>query len=430
MQIGVIGCGYVFDHYMSTVRHHPNLGIGGVTDIDRARAERVGYFYNLKVYDSNEALLADPDISLVLNLTSIRSHYEVTRAALRAGKHVYSEKPFATDLAQIRELIALAVERNLRLSGAPCNAMSNAVQTMWRALRDGAVGNVRLVYAEFDDNPVYLMRPETWRSRSGAPWPYTHEYEAGCTMEHAGYYLSWLAAMFGPAKSITAFSKCLVPEKTDKPLHPADTPDFSVACIEYESDVTARLTCSIVAPFDQRLRVIGDRGELSINTYRDYDCPVRLERFSSLSLNARKARWVRESNMLQWLLGVGGSSVAPLRRNVELPLLTKWRNPVRALKKMQLGAQDKCLGVAEMAAAIEAGRVPWLTPEFILHVTELTLAMQHAGTNGSTHMLETRFEPLKPLPFADHSRLFRLKLTSGLAARLVEPLLERLHQPQ
>ena len=61
------------------------------------------------------------------------------------------------------------------------------------------MGRVQLVYAEIDDNPVYLMRPEGWTSPTGAPWPYRNEFEVGCTMEHAGYYLTWLAAMFGPA---------------------------------------------------------------------------------------------------------------------------------------------------------------------------------------------------------------------------------------
>ena len=139
---------------------------------------------------------------------------------------------------------------------------------------------------------------------------------------------------------------------------------------------------SIVAPYDQRLRVIGDEGELSVNTYRDYDCPVRLERFSSLSLNARKARWVRENSLLQRLVAARGRRVPPLRGKPPPSFLAQWRNPLRALRRMQLGEQDKCLGVADMAAAIKSGRAPWLTPEFVLHVTELTLAMQPAGAEG------------------------------------------------
>ncbi|MBA4011937.1 MAG: gfo/Idh/MocA family oxidoreductase [Phenylobacterium sp.] len=427
MRVGIIGCGYVFDHYMSTFRNHRGLELAGVTDVDRPRAEHVGQAYGLKVYASNEELLADSSIELVLNLTSIESHYNVTRAALLAGKHVYSEKPFTPDLESSRELMALARERGLRVSGAPSNAMSDTVQTMWRALRAGAVGKPRVVYAEFDDNPVYLMHPETWRSRTGAPWPYEHEYEAGCTYEHAGYYLSWLCAMFGPAQSVSAFSSCLVPDKAPGVnLDPPDTPDFSVACITFHSGVVARLTISIVATFDQRMRVIGDEGELSVNTYRDYYCPVRLERYSGLSLNARKARWVRENSLLQMLLGVGGRSVPLLSSGLRPSWLRRWKNPIAALKRMQLGQQDKSVGVAEMAAAIAAGREPWLSADFVLHVTELTLAIS-AAREGRVTSLETTFEPLKPLDFASDERRLKLQLKPGVLARLVEPILIRMH---
>ena len=214
MKIGVIGCGYVFDHYMATWARYPELILKGVADRDGARREVVAQAYKLKAYASNEELLADPEITIVVNLTSIESHVEVNRAALLAGKHVYSEKPLAPDIEQARELIALAEKLGLRLSGAPSNAMSDTTQTMWKAVRDGAVGDVRIVYAEFDDNVIYRMYPEIWRSRTGAPWPYLHEYEWGCTYEHVGYHLTWLCAIFGPVESVTAFSKQILPDKT------------------------------------------------------------------------------------------------------------------------------------------------------------------------------------------------------------------------
>ena len=178
---------------------------------------------------------------------------------------------------QARALIALADRLGLRLSCAPSNAMSDTTQTMWKAVRDGAVGDPRIVYAEFDDNVIYRMHPETWRSRTGAPWPYLHEYEWGCTYEHVGYHLTWLCAIFGPVESVTAFSKQALPDKTNLPLHPPDTPDFSVACLNFQSGVVARVTCSIGAPYDHRMRIIGNAGMLTADTYRHYRCPVYLE---------------------------------------------------------------------------------------------------------------------------------------------------------
>src|ERR1700735_4285575 len=82
MNVGAIGCGYVFDHYMATWKRHPGLVLKGVADIDAKRRDVVARAYDLKAYASNEELLADPEIDIVANFTSIESHYEVTRQAL------------------------------------------------------------------------------------------------------------------------------------------------------------------------------------------------------------------------------------------------------------------------------------------------------------------------------------------------------------
>ncbi len=394
-KIGVIGCGYVFDHYMTTLERHPGIAIAGVTDRDRGRAEQAGTYYGLKVFPDNASLLSDPEIAIVANFTSIESHHDVTRAALDAGKHVYSEKPFTTTMEDARELVELAARKDLRVSCAPSNALSPAVQTLWKAVTDGVVGDVRLVYAEFDDNPVYLLSPERWVSRSGAPWPYLHEYEMGCTWEHAGYHLTWMCALFGPVRRVTSFSSVTLPDKTDQPLAPPDTPDFSVAALEFENGVVGRLTCSIAAPTDHRMRIIGNRGVLEADTYRDYTCPVRLEPFRPFTLKARNLRMVRDSSLLQGLFGVGGrvlplaESAAPGSREIHRPkgsVLARW-------KARQRGQQDKCLGLAELADALVTGRPHFPAPDFTLHLTELTLAIQGAGPGGGSHDMTTRFAP-------------------------------------
>ncbi|MFT6073166.1 MAG: putative dehydrogenase [Akkermansiaceae bacterium] len=402
MNIGVIGCGYVFDHYMTTLPRHPGLQIAGVVDRDMARAQQVGRYYGLKVYDNVDALLADPDIGIVANFTSIESHYDITRAALEAGKHVYSEKPLTTTMKEARALADLAAARGLRLSCAPSNALSATVQTLWKAVEDGTVGDTRMVYAEFDDNPVYLLAPETWKSRSGAPWPYLHEYEMGCTWEHVGYHLTWMCAIFGPVRHVTAFSKATLPDKTGKPLDPVDTPDFSVATLDFEIGVVGRITCSIAAPTDHRMRIIGNTGQITADTYRDYRCPVYLEQFSELSLKARNARWVRSSALLQSLFSVGGRRIPlvqtpppgasrydPMNGSAFSP-----RDWLRRVRRAQFGQQDKCIGLAELADAIATDRVAFPPPDFTLHLTELTLAIQSAGPNGASTALETRFDPI------------------------------------
>ena len=437
MKIAIIGCGYVFDTYMNTLGAHPELDIQGVFDIDTARAEIVGRHYGFRVYPDVETLLADPAVALVLNITSIESHYQVTRQALEAGKHVYSEKPLTTDLDEARALFDLAAAKGLTLASAPCNMLCDTVQTMWKAVRDGAIGKPLLVYAEFDDNPIYLMNPEGWRSPTGAPWPYKHEYEQGCTFEHVGYHLVWLAAMFGPAESVTAFSTQLVAKKTETPLDPPDTPDFSVGCINFKSGVAARVTCSIVAPADHRMRIIGDEGEISTNTYRQYQSPVMIERFSSLSLNARKSRSVRTIPALGHLFGVGGQR-APLihhaksRASMQHSLTVKasWRRRLfGAVKRRELDSQDKFLGLAETVRALDEGRPSPIPPDFILHVVELTLAIQRAGVDGAPVKLTTSFAPLAPTAEAAAStHNYRTAYRPPIFGSLFDRFIDRAHK--
>jgi predicted dehydrogenase len=438
LKIGVIGCGYVFDHYMATWGRHPGLILKGVADIDAARRDTVARAYGLHAYASNEALLADPEITIVANFTSIESHYEVTRAALLADKHVYSEKPLVPDFEQARELFALAEARGLRLSCAPSNAMSDTTQTMWKAVRDGAVGEVRIVYAEFDDNVIYKMYPETWRSRTGTPWPYLHEYEQGCTYEHVGYHLTWLCAIFGPVESVTAFSKQTLPDKTDKPLNPPDTPDFSVACLNFRSGVVARVTCSIGVPYDHRMRIVGNEGVLTADTYRHYQCPVYLERFNQLTLNARKAVSVRTNSLLQRIFGIGGRRLKLLRSpppgagGVDTLPKVRWWSPgdqLKAFRRRELGQQDKTIGIAELADALRTGRSSFPSHAFTLHLTELTIAIQGAGTSAAAYRLQTTFDPIEPRPETLASRVnYATAGKPSMIERIIDRRLVRMHQ--
>jgi predicted dehydrogenase len=436
MKIAYVGCGYVFDIYMRTRWAHLELEVCGIFDIDTARSNTVAQHYGFDVYPSYEALLADPAVEIVVNLTSIRSHYDSIKRALEAGKHVYSEKPLTTYLDQTRELFALAEARGLVLTGAPCNLYSDAVSTMWKAVRDGAIGKPVLVYAELDDNPAHLMNLEKVQSPTGAPFPYVEELQEGCTVEHIGYHLVWICAMFGPAASVTAFSKALIEHKTDTPLSPADTPDFSVGCLNFANGVVARITCTWVAPRDHRLRIIGEKGEICADNAFHDQAPVHLERFSRVSLSARKAYTVRTQPLIGRIFGIGG------RR---LPLLRRWKSHaveaergvgrslkhkiVSWLRRREIYAQDKLLGIAEMVRAIREGRPQPMPPDFLIHLNELTLLIQRSGSECITTKPTTSFKPIEPLPdVVDSPRDYRTSYRPRIFERALGGIVEALHQ--
>ena len=374
MKIALIGCGFVADYYLATLGMHPELQVMGVFDKIPERTATLSKAYGVHAYPSLSAVLNDPQVQMVLNLTNPRDHHAISKDALLAGKHVYSEKPLAMEMADARELVDLARERGLQIACAPCSLLGETAQTIWRALRTSAVGPVRLVYGEMDDGLVHRMQYRKWASVSGMPWPYKDEFEVGCTLEHAGYYVTWFAAMFGPAARITTFASTRIPDKVPGEVLNMDSPDFTVACIEFQSGVVARLTCGIVAPHDHVLKIVGDDGVLYTDDAWDYRSPVYVRRLMS----------IRRKTFLN-----------PFKARLRLP-------PSPHGKPRTKGAQsmDFARGPAEVAAAIREKRPCRLSPEFSLHVNEMALAIHHARRDGAVYQMTTTFDPIEPMPWA------------------------------
>lgn len=436
MKIAFVGCGYVFDIYMRTQWAHPELEICGVFDIDTARSATISRHYGFRVYASLHELLSDPAVETVVNLTSIQSHYAAVRSALEAGKHVYSEKPFTTDIDQTRALFALAQSRGLVLTGAPSNLYCDAIGTLWKAVHDGAIGKPVLVYAELDDNPAHMMQLEKVQSPTGAPFPYAEEFQEGCTVEHVAYHLVWLCAMFGPVVSVTAFSDFLVQHKTDTPLTPPDTPDFSVACLHFANGVAARITCTWVSPRNHQMRIIGEEGEITADNVFHDQSPVHLERFSRVTLAARKAYTVRTQPLLGRLFGAGGRRVPLVRRwkshavETEKGVGTSLKHRfVSWLRRREIYAQDKLAGLAEMARAMRENRPQPMPPDFHMHLNELSLLIQRAGPHGAAMKPTTTFAPLAPLPDLLRDQPdYRATARPALLEKAVASIVEALHK--
>ncbi|WP_373355175.1 Gfo/Idh/MocA family protein [Pseudoroseicyclus sp. CXY001] len=362
--VSLIGCGYVADLYMRSLARHPEISVTGAWDRDPARLAAFCTHWGVAPYPSAAALFARG--SLVLNLTNPTEHATVTRAALEAGAHVFSEKPMVTDLAEARALAALAEARGLQLASAPSSVLSRTAQGLFRALRQGVAGTPRLVYAELDDGFIPQAPLEAWASESGAPWPFADEFATGCTLEHAGYWLSWLIAAFGSVTRVDAATAEVIPDKRGH----SGTPDLSTALIHFEAGPVARLTCSIVAPHDHRLRVIGEAGVLEVPRAWDNAAPVRFRRRMTLR------RRLLES---------------PLPRSVGLS-----GAPHPMLPRQGAASMNFALGPAEMLEAIAAGRPSRLSGAYALHLTEVTLAI----AAGARTEIASRCPPMEPMPWA------------------------------
>jgi len=364
--LAIVGCGYVADFYMATLTNYPALHIVGVYDKDPDRLKVFCEYFSLTSFASMEDLLKDEKVSIVLNLTNPRSHYKITRQCLDANKHVYSEKPLAMTYEKAKDLVEHAKAKGLKLSSAPCSVLSKAAKTLSYAVREKMAGEIKLVYAELDDGLVHKMPYKRWISESGAPWPYRDEFEVGCTLEHAGYFLGWLIEIFGSVKSVTAFSDCVVPEKVgpEPPLNPPDTADISFGLLKFESGVVVRLSTTIVAPHDHSIRLIGDKGVLYLNECWNNNDPVYFRRLVQ----------IRRKTFL-----------SPIKKKVKLPYPAQTNKYGRSNTKM-----DFLLGVQDLVEAVETGTDGQLHADFSLHVNEVALALQYAGVEGKTYFTKSR----------------------------------------
>ena len=377
--LAIVGCGYVADSYRQCLGFHSGtLRLAGVYDRDPARLDAYRACWNDPVYLNLAAVMADPAVEIVVNLTDPENHEAVTRAALAAGKHVYTEKPLAMTMAQALDLGAVARAAGLRIAAAPCNLLGEAAQTVWSAVRSGLIGRPVLAYAELDDGMVHRANYQTWVSRSGRPWPARGEFETGCTFEHAGYALTVLTAIFGPVRSVTAFAALLIPDKATTPPLPHPAPDFSVGMLEFDGGGVARLTNSVVAPYDHRLRIVGETGTLEMREPWDYACPVYLRR----PAETRIARILERR-----FGGVPPKRLAPVRAT---PFKGGNGRPT----------MDFMRGVADLATAIRDNRPHRLSEEFAVHVTEVTEMLQYPERFARPAPVRSSFAPIAPMDWA------------------------------
>jgi len=370
--IGIIGTGFVADLYMRSLRTFPEFKIVAATDVNRVRLSQFCAHWKIREVPSLSEMLnigGDDSPTLILNLTNPSSHFEVSRACLLAGKHVYSEKPLATNMDDAHALCAIAESKGLLLASAPCSILGEAAQTLWLALRRNEIGKVRLVYAELDDDFVSRAPYRKWISESGAPWPFRDEFTVGCTLEHAGYYLTWLMAMFGTIETVIASSANLIVDKLGNGVPTA--PDFSCATLAFRSGIVARLTCSIIAPHNHGIRVIGDTGVLEVGEAWDNDAPVRVRR-----------RVIVRRGLMN----------SPIAKRVKIkgathPKVARWG----------AAAMNFALGPAEMLAALNESRPSRVSAGFALHLNEVTLAIQ---SGNGVHEIRTTCPPMEPMPWA------------------------------
>ncbi|WP_367848265.1 Gfo/Idh/MocA family protein [Rhodoferax sp. WC2427] len=191
--IGIIGCGNISAAYLQGATNFPILDIRGVADLHAPAAQARATEFGVPCR-TVEALLADPAIDIIVNLTIPAAHVEVGLQVLHAGKHVYSEKPLGTTTAQARSLLALADARGLRVGCAPDTFLGGAQQTCRKLVDAGAIGQPVA-------GTAFFLCPghERWH-----PNPAFYYAQGGGPMLDMGpYYITALVNLVGPVARVS-----------------------------------------------------------------------------------------------------------------------------------------------------------------------------------------------------------------------------------
>jgi predicted dehydrogenase len=351
--IGIVGTGNIAGGYARDALTHPEIRLVAATDLDPSRATAFATEHDCRVHATLDDLLADDAVDIVVNLTVHHAHYEVTKRALEAGRHVYSEKPLALTASEARELVELAAARGLRLGCSPSTFLGEAQQTATALIRSGRLGPVRAVYAE-----VNWGRIETWHP---APAPF---FDVGVMVDVGVYPLTLVTTMLGPARSVRAWGWELMPDRQtiDGTPFRIGGPDLIVTAVELEGGTVLRLTTSFYVgrPAKQTgsLEFHGDDASLALGSFQDFDATVEVGAY-----------------------GEGYEPVALVRPGYRG---TAWAR-----------------GVAEMASAIAEGRAHRASAEQAAHVVDiLEAAANSIADGGRAIQIRSTFQPPPLLAWA------------------------------
>jgi predicted dehydrogenase len=138
--IAVVGCGNISGQYLTNLVRFPDVTVVACADIDLNRAAAQAAKYGVPHSADLATVLEMPNVELIVNLTVPAVHASVALQAIRSGRHVYGEKPFALSVEEARTIMAAAAEHGVQLGNAPDTFLGAGLQTARRVIEAGRIG--------------------------------------------------------------------------------------------------------------------------------------------------------------------------------------------------------------------------------------------------------------------------------------------------
>jgi len=376
--IGFVGVGNISGIYLKNLTEKfKDLEIIGVCDLVSEKARRAVDKYGMRLYKDMFELFADPRVDIVLNITRPAEHFEVSRAALEAGKHVYSEKPLAATFEQGKALVELAEEKGLVVAGAPDTFLGAGVMGCRKLLAEDVIGEPIAAAAH-----MICHGHETWHPD---PEFYYRAPGGGPMLDMGPYYVTALCQIMGPVKSVMGMTRITYPTRTitSQPLNgtviDVDVPTHQAAMLRFASGAVATLVTTFDVysmPGVNCIEIYGTSGNMIVPDPNGFGGEIKIK--------------VKEKNSPDAARNFGGGEWIPFDTPYEV-----------------YRGNERGVGLADMAAAIKAGRLPRASAAMqTLHVLEVLTAIERSSDEGREIAIESPFEAQRVLPVTAEENCF------------------------
>jgi predicted dehydrogenase len=356
--LGIVGCGNISTTYFSLAPLFRGIEVRACADIVPAAAKAQAKKYGVRA-ESVDRLLEADDIDIVVNLTIPAAHHEISRRALDAGKHVYSEKPFVLSVKDGLDLKKRADKKRLRIGSAPDTFLGGAHQLVRDLVDSGKLGDIT-------GGTCFVM------SRGMEHWHPNPDFffqpGAGPILDIGPYYITSLIALIGPVKRVAAHVatprafRTIANGPRNGERVPVGTPTTIHAVIEFVSGAVVTLVASwdVWSHGHAPMELYGEDGTVFLPDPNFFGGEVRFTRGAKLVKKA--PRWKHP-------LGVP---------NEERPT--------------GMRANYRTAGVADMALSIVERRPHRCSLDLALHAVEVMTGILAAGESGRSVAMQTSCE--------------------------------------
>ncbi|HEU4677999.1 MAG TPA: Gfo/Idh/MocA family oxidoreductase [Terrimicrobiaceae bacterium] len=363
--IAVVGCGNISDQYLTNLVRFPDVKVLACADLNLERAAAYAAKYGVPRSGDLAAVLAMPDVQMIINLTIPAVHAKVALEAIQAGKHVYGEKPFALSVKEAQTVTEAATQQGIQLGNAPDTFLGAGLQTGRRLIEEGRIGTPISAKAAFG-----YPGPDAWH-----PNPeFLFQQGGGPLLDMGPYYLTALVQMLGPIKIVSGFTRRAQSKRSiGSGKRAGETFDVTVdtqvsALLAFASGPIATGTFSFDAPIACRELVVeGTEGIIRLPDPNMFDGSVFL-----CKKNTQK------SSPDEWL-------EAPTDKDwVEIPAVGS--------------AEGRGMGALEMARALRAGQQPRASADVAMHVLDVMESIASSAASEKAVPIATTFALSDLLP--------------------------------